>query len=73
MIVLLLLWHDVTVKAALKSMGDYRYSEAVTATWQRQAGRTAGMSCLQICIVTPLSKQQLEVCCQCDGEECQQH
>lgn len=28
MIVLLLLWHNETVKAALKSMGDYGYSEA---------------------------------------------
>lgn len=44
MIVILLLWHDETVKGALKSKGNYGYSEAVMVTWQGEAGRTDGVT-----------------------------
>lgn len=36
-------WHD-EIGIALKSKGNYEYSEAVMATWQREAGRTDGVT-----------------------------
>lgn len=32
-------------KGALKSKGNYGYSEAVMATWQGEAGGTDGVTC----------------------------
>lgn len=39
------IWHDETGRGALKSKGNYGYSEALTATWQGEAGRTDGVTC----------------------------
>ena len=40
----MVLLHDETVRGALKSKGNYGYSEALTATWQGEAGRTDGVA-----------------------------
>ena len=36
--------HDKTGSGALKSKENYGYSEALIATWQREAGRADGVT-----------------------------